>query len=155
MDQPLTTRQLESIMKGHMEPNVFKGVYSSDHLPRTENFTLPWCLIANSDCSHNGGMHWCAFYFHENGDGKYFDPFGREPKKLKWREFLKKNSKDGHWLMQRRQIQGSFTHYCGHYCTYYLLERHSKPFSVSDYKLMLHVNDSNIYTIFKKLLQKV
>lgn len=143
MDQPLTSTQLESIMK-KIGVNVFKGVYSSDHLPPAVKFSKPWCLIANTDCSHNGGSHWTGMYFDKEGSGHYFDSYGTPPQKKEWIQYLEKNSKDGHWVMQRRQIQGEFTPYCGHYAAYYLLERHSKPLSVSDYKLMLHVNDSNI-----------
>jgi len=138
-------------MKVLMGPQAFKGVYSSDHLPRTKNFTLPWCLIANTDCSHKGGTHWISMYFDQEGNGHYFDSYGREPRKLEWIRFLEKNSRSGHWLMQRQQLQGEFTPFCGQYAAYYLLERHSKPLAFSDYKLMLHVNDSNI---IKKLHEK-
>ena len=144
MDQPLSTRQLERIMKSCLPQTVFKGVFSSDYLPRSDHFRLPWCLIANTDCSHKGGTHWIGMYFDINADGHYFDSFGREPPKEKWIQFLKENSRTGHFVIQRRQLQSFFSPYCGHYTAYYLYKRHSTPLSVTDYQLTLDLTDRNI-----------
>ena len=151
MDKPLTTSDLDRIMSSRLA-GVFKGTYPSDHLPDSKNFTYPWCIIANSDCSHNGGSHWLAMYFDSDGNGHYFDSYGINPTRQKWIQFLETNSRSGHWDMQRRQIQGEFTPYCGHYTVYYLLERHFNP-DICDYKLMLSVNDSNIIHKLYSLLQ--
>ena len=144
MDQPLSTTQLERIMKKCLPPNVFKGVFSSDHLPRTDHFTLPWCLIANTDCSHRRGSHWIGMYFDVNADGHYFDSFGHHPTKKEWIQFLQENSRTGHWVMQRRKIQREFSSFCGYYTVYFLFKRHTCPLSESDYEIMLDVNDNNI-----------
>lgn len=136
-------------MTKRLGTKVFKGVHSSDHLPNTDSFKYPWSIIANSDCSHKGGGHWIGMYFDHNGDGHYFDSYGKEPTKIHWIKFLVKNSRSGHWDMQRRQIQGKFTPFCGHYVALFLIKRHSEPLVVCDYKLMLDINDTNIINHFK------
>ena len=145
MDQPLNTSELESMMRALVGSKVFKGVYPSDHLPDTTNFGKPFCLIINEDCSHRPGTHWNGMYFDEGG-GHYFDSYGNPPKKKHWIQFLENNSRSGHWVMQRRQIQSEFSPFCGHHTALFLYLRHSMPSSFSDYQLMLNVNDSNICT---------
>lgn len=142
MDQPLYTKQLDHILKPM--GGIFKGTYPSDELPNCQHFTFPWCLIANTDCSHKPGAHWIGIYFDTEQNGHYFDSYGMAPTKRKWLQFLTRNSRSGYWDMQRRKIQSEWSPFCGHYVAYYLLARHLCPLSVSDYKLMLHVNDSNI-----------
>ena len=153
MVQPLTTTQLEDIMHRQL-PNVFKGVFPSDHLPQNHNYSLPWCLIANSQCSHMKGNHWQAFYFDEEGRGHFFDSYGKQPQKTAWINFLQRNSCSKHWVMQRRKIQSEFSAFCGYYSIYFLLKRHSSPLIISDYHLMLHVNDSNIIEKLRTMLRK-
>ena len=152
MVQPLTTTQLEEIMHRNL-PQVFKGVFPSDCLPRTHNYSLPWCLILNSSCSHKKIGHWIAFYFDIEGTGHYFDSYGKQPQKTAWIKFLERNSRSKHWVMQRRKIQSEFSAFCGYYAIYYLLKRHSSPLSISDYHLMLHVNDSNIIERLRNISQ--
>ena len=154
MNQPLTTTQLDSFMMKCMGPEIFKGVFASDHLPNMDLYSYPYCIIANTDCCHKGGAHWIGMYFDRCGDGHYFDSYGMEPKNITWIKYLVENSRNGHWTMQRRSIQGQFTPYCGHYVTLYLIRRHLESLVVSDYKLMLDINDSNVVNTLMKYLYK-
>ena len=151
--EPLNTTQLENIMHKHL-PNVFKGVFPSDHLPKTHNYSLPWCLICNSECSHTKGSHWLSFYADTNKTLHYFDSYGKQPQKTAWIDFLERNSRSKHWVMQRRKIQSEFSAFCGYYTIYFLLKRHSTPLSVTDYRLMLNVDDSNIIEQLENILKK-
>ena len=142
MDKPLTNRQLDRMLRPM--GSIYKGTFPSDHLPNCKDFTYPYCIIANTDCSHLGGTHWVAMYFDSEGNGHYFDSFGMQPPRNKWLDFLTRNSRSGHWNMQRRKIQSEWSPFCGQYASYYLMARNSHPLSVSDYELMLHLNDGNI-----------
>ena len=71
MDEPLHTMQMDYILRKNL-PDTFKGVYSSDHLPETEHFELPWCMVLNSVCSHLQSGHWLALYVDVQGTGHFF-----------------------------------------------------------------------------------
>ena len=140
--EPLSNLQIDHILR--LTVPCFKGVYSSDQLPEdTEDYGLPWCLVSNTDCSHKSGQHWVSIYFDSQGFGHYFDSYGKMPTKVAWLNYLKRKSRNGHWSMQRRVIQGLFSPFCGHYAILYLLLRHSNTVD-SDYSLMLNCNDTNI-----------
>ena len=152
-DRALDTRELDYILSRHL-PCIYRGVYSSDLLPVVTNFKLPWGIMVNTDCSHGPGIHWQCWYKSTDGIIHHFDSYGLPTKKLKLLHFLQTNSKGGHWTMQRRKIQGEFSHYCAHYCIYFMLVRSKTPLNVSDYNLMLDVNDSNIMEKLNRLLCK-
>jgi len=148
----LNTKQLDAVLRKRL-PDEFRGVYSSDLLP-PDCGRLPWCIILNTDCSHGQGIHWQCWFKSSQGVIHHFCSYGSHPKKLKWIEYLQANSRNGHWVMQRRRIQSEFSPFCGHYCLYYLLVRCRTPLDITDYAIMLDVNDSNILQKLYKLLTK-
>jgi len=150
--EALSTNQLHKILCKRL-PQVFKGVYSSDLLPESKHYELPWCIVVNTDCSHGSGIHWQSWYKDVEGIIHHFCSLGSPPVTKKWLKYLNVHTRNGHWVMQRRKIQGTFSSFCGHYCLYYLLVRCNTPLHVSDYNIMLDVNDSNILTKLNMLIQ--
>jgi len=151
-DRALNTNELHTILSQHL-PGIFRGVYPSDHLPADSvKFSLPWTILLNTDCSHRDGMHWQCWFKSKDGVIHHFCSFGNPPKKLKWLKFLKDNSKNGHWIYQRRKIQGTFTHYCGHHSLMFAILRNKTPLTISDYRLMLDIDDANVQNKLNVLL---
>lgn len=142
-DEPLDSVQLNAILSKRL-PGNFKGVFSSDLLPDAKSFKEPWSMCLNLECSHRRGSHWICWVKTGTGIIHHFCSYGSPPEMATWLQFLKRNSKDGHWVMQRRKIQGEFTPYCGHYCIYFIIMRNKTPLDVSDFEIMKDVNYGNI-----------
>ena len=105
----------------------FNGVFARDRLPlRRKNGGY----IINFDLFSQPGSHWVAVYVH--GDlVEYFDPFGRAPHHTEILFFLGNN-----FTFNSVQLQPIFSKYCGHYCIYYLIQRHYNNSSNSIVKIL-------------------
>ena len=67
----------------------FLGVFPSDKLPQPLD-KHPCGFVANTDPSSKPGMHWVAFYFPSEGEGEFFDSYGRSPEYYKsFKNFFK------------------------------------------------------------------
>jgi len=71
----MNTRQIDHAIRRHVRD--FDGVYSSDTLLQCNR--RPKLFVANTHTSDHPGEHWISIYIDRNGDGKYFDSFGRPP----------------------------------------------------------------------------
>ena len=98
----------------------FKGVFSSDCLPR-QRLKLPAALISNLDPKSKEGSHWVAFYLSPNGRGEYFDSYGHPPLLESYKDFLQINCQS--WVCNQRMLQNPATSSCGQHCLYYLCLR--------------------------------
>ena len=101
---------------------TFRGVYSSDTLPRKWIERLPCAFVVNTDKEHQPGSHWTAIYMDEHGHGEYFDSYGLPPLSKSVLDFLEHQSKSN-WTFNTRQLQGSFTTMCGGYCIFFIMYR--------------------------------
>lgn len=115
------------------------------------DITYPFCFMANTECAHNTGAHWVAFYFDHQGTARYFDSFGRQPMYSEWMNYLTGNSKHGLWDFSKTQIQSLDSIACGQYCIYYLLKRHYTSLKVDDYLLMHNVTENDVLRLVKNL----
>jgi len=93
----------------------FLGVYAADRLPL--NLQISSCLVANTDPHDKPGQHWIAIFIDHEGNGEYFDSYGRPP--LKEIEYFLPKS----YIYNQKRLQGITTAVCGQYCIYYLTNR--------------------------------
>lgn len=152
-DEALDSVQINAILSKRL-PGNFIGVFSSDLLPDVKSTgDEPWSLCLNLQCSHRRGSHWISWVKTSTGIIHHFCSYGLPPEMTEWLRFLKTNSRNGHWVMQRRKIQSEFSPYCGHYCIYFTLMRNITPWDVSDSQIMQDVNDGNIIEKLNCLLR--
>ena len=104
----MNTRQIDYVIRRHV--HEFDGVFSIDNLPPKDN---PKLLVANTDPSHQPGEHWIAISVDRNGDGKYFDSFGRPPLTA-FKRYLNKLCRS--WSYNKTQYQSVASELCGPYC---------------------------------------
>ena len=153
----MDTFTIEELLMKELGHRVFKGVHSASMLPivgdisSNRDISYPFCFVANTECQHNPGEHWVAFYFDRGGEAHYFDSFGKQPLYRAWLNYLTGNSSQGLWDYSKTQIQSLDSPACGHYCIYYLIKRHCTPLNVNDYKLMLNVSESEVLNFVNAL----
>ena len=99
--------------------DTFRGVYSSNTLPRKKIKDRPCTLVVNTDEEHEPGSHWTAIYLDSNGVGEYFDSYGLPPLSKHVVNFMNTNTK--HWTFNKRQLQNVITTMCGPYVIFFLM----------------------------------
>lgn len=115
--------QIEQCLKSDsFAKHTFRGVYSSDQLPKVRVDRLPCAVVANTDPITKPGKHWVAFYIDEHNHAEYFDSYGLKPTLAAFKTFLTRNSV-GEWITNDTPLQGAFSSVCGQYCLFYLLHR--------------------------------
>lgn len=115
----MNTRELEAVLKEDVKVGpLFAGVFACDKLPR--EVTYPSALVMNTEPHTLPGEHWVAAFFAKDGQGEFFDSYGREPQGA-MRALMNRCA----WNVKYNQkpVQGLLASTCGHYCTYYLLHR--------------------------------
>lgn len=95
------------------------GVFSLDKIP--EITAIPDCFILNLDKEKDPGSHWVALFIDHDGNGEYFDSYGRMPGKRTIREFLDQNCST--WTWNDKHLQSPYSSVCGHYCVFFLFHR--------------------------------
>ncbi len=115
----MDTRQLGRLcrMDPHINP-VFQGVFPSDCLPKKQVY--PSAYIANTDGKAKPGAHWVAVFIDHEGNGDYFDSYGRVPTTI-FKTYLDKQCLQ--WQYNGKQLQTSLTSTCGQYCIFFLHQR--------------------------------
>ena len=103
--------------------NEFLGVFACDRLPARLPMKRPLLAICNTDPHYKEGQHWVAVYVDENSHGEYFDSFGREPPRI-FKIFLNNNCVE--WTSNTVRLQSVISSFCGHYCVFYCLLKHSR-----------------------------
>ena len=73
--------------------------------------------VINTDPNDKPGEHWVAAYI-KGGRGEYYDPLGLPPLHKDIMNFLPKK-----WTYNDKTVQNIVSYYCGHHCTYYLINR--------------------------------
>lgn len=110
----MDTRELQSCMK-KICPAIESHVFPANRIP--VYMDLPVYIITNLDPDSKPGSHWVAIHIDINGNGEYFDSFGRKP--LGYHKlFLTRNAKK--WFYNHMTIQNHFTSVCGKYCLVYI-----------------------------------
>ena len=97
----------------------FDGVFPCDKLPQTIQY--PCAVVANTDPSNEQGEHWVAFHFDNEGNGEYFDSYGRPPENNSLFAFLVNNSVT--CKCNSVPVQGLNSEVCGQYCISFLAQR--------------------------------
>ena len=69
-------RQIKHIISWHVYQ--FHSIYNSDNLPQRHG---PKLLIANTNLTHCPGEQWIDISVDGQGNGQYFNSFGRPPSK--------------------------------------------------------------------------
>lgn len=110
----MDTEELQLCMK-KICPTIESNVFPANRIPVFMN--LPVYIISNLDPDSKPGSHWIAIHIDINGNGEYFDSFGRKPTGYH-KLFLKRNSKK--WFHNHVSIQNHFTSVCGEYCLVYI-----------------------------------
>ena len=103
----MDSRQIDRVIRRHVR--AFDGVYSCDDLPQRN----PRLLVANTDPSDEPGEHWIAISMDENGNGKYFDSFGRPPP-TSFECYLDRHCTS--WTHKATQYQSATSEVCRQYC---------------------------------------
>ena len=95
------------------------GCFPSDKLPVPTKF--PFGLVVNTDKSTEPGTHWLALWVDNDGNGEYFDSYGRKPPEVIERYLLRHSKK---WqCVLNAPIQGHLTAVCGQHCIHFLYQR--------------------------------
>lgn len=135
----MNSQQIDSILRyNQYSKRYFKGVYAADQLPLIVD-SYPAAFVVNTDPSHKPGTHWVSFYFNANGNGDFFDSYGKTPEFYndEFKVFLDNNT--GKWKYNKKQLQHISSVVCGQYVVYYLIMK-CRP----------NVDGSKIMSVFTK-----
>lgn len=110
----MDTEELQLCMK-KICPTIESHVFAANRIPVFMD--LPIYIISNLDPDSKPGSHWVAIHIDINGNGEYFDSFGRKPSGYH-KLFLKRNAKK--WFYNHIIIQNHLTSVCGKYCLVYI-----------------------------------
>ena len=73
----MTIRKL--LIKDWTVKQIFRGVFSSDCLPKHVRKGVAHAFVINTDPHYKPGTHWVAVYVSAFGRATYFDSFGMLP----------------------------------------------------------------------------
>ena len=141
----MNSQQIDWILRRHVG-RQFQGVYSCDDLPER-----PTLLIANTQPANRPGDHWIAISVHRNGNGQYFDSYGRPPSKT-FRDYMNRHCRKT-WSYSRKQLQSAVSNVCGQYCIVWCLlnSRASVDLSSLLYTSDTGLNDSIVKEIVSRM----
>lgn len=92
-----------------------KGVFPSDKVPR---LYPPADVIINTDPHFRPGEHWVALWISKNGDGIFFDSYGRPLANKCFLRRIKKYCKT--FKCNKMKIQSDFSSVCGEFSFMFL-----------------------------------
>lgn len=99
---------------------IFRGVFSSNNIPKIDECLFPSAYIVNTDNDYEPGEHWVAFYFESNSSlPEYFDSYGLYPLRSSFLKFM--NNKP--FKYSTHTIQNLYSSVCGHYVIYFVFQR--------------------------------
>jgi hypothetical protein len=127
----------------------FLGVFARDELP-SNIIKYPASLILNNEKKNQPGEHWIALFITKN-NCYFFDSFGNRPQYYRLYSYLKKFSKK--IIYNNQVIQDYDSHYCGHYCLYFLFLK-SRGFGLDHIKRLFSKTDKNFNDLLIKNLLK-
>uniref|UniRef100_A0A1Y1LYY3 Ubiquitin-like protease family profile domain-containing protein n=1 Tax=Photinus pyralis TaxID=7054 RepID=A0A1Y1LYY3_PHOPY len=137
-----------------IQKKAARAVFASDELIRA-SVRRPFAAIVNTDVSTRTGQHWNGIYIDEDGNGEYFDSFGRPPTGLHLK-FLKKHARK--FTFNSRVLQHPLSTYCGQYCLMYLVFKFNN-LSLKEFVDMfnndLECNDDIIDLLYNMTFYKV
>ena len=96
----------------------FLGVFAADEIPR--NIRTPAIFFTNTDARGLPREHWIAIYFNDDGNGEFFDSFGRSSGPY-FANYMDKHSSA--WIYNDTQLQNLASTFCGNYCVFYYIYR--------------------------------
>jgi hypothetical protein len=139
----------EKLTGDDMSKKNFVNVLARDELPL--KIKWPSSFVINTDKSSKPGEHWLAMYYDKNGTCEFFDPLGFSPKYYDLNEYLKASSHEYYYNSQ--QIQGLFSHYCGYYCTLFIMVK-SRNFNLKYFLKLFSKNTQTNDLIIRELLNE-
>ena len=117
MANALATDQIVALVKGNKKVSrKFMGVFGADEIPR--QIPPNHYLIANCCPIHMPGIHWVGLYGSSSEIVELFDSTGSHPSMY---SHLKLPKTCRVIRYNPRQIQGTLSNTCGHFCLLYLL----------------------------------
>lgn len=110
----MNTLQIQNYMKKICHSLEF-NVFAANRIPI--HVTTPFYMISNLDPDTKPGSHWVAICVNADGNGEYFDTFGRKPNGYHL-TFLRRNTNC--YIYNNKPIQSVFSSVCGEYCLLFL-----------------------------------
>lgn len=144
----MDTIEIQSFLK-KIHPQLEFNVYASNCIPMYG--ALPIYLVCNLDPDTKPGSHWVAIAVDVNGNGEYFDSYGRKPTGYHL-NFMKRNCKK--WIYNDKRLQNDLTSVCGEYCLVYLFFKFFKKSMldfVNNFSNNTLCNDLLLRRIFKSI----
>jgi len=114
-----TNQLLKCIREDSSLDEQCSGVHPVDRIP--ELVKRPECFILNLDPHYKKGSHWIAIYVDQEGQGEFFDTYGRKPHKQLIRKYLRENCPT--WTFNKKLIQSPYSSVCGQHCLHFLYHR--------------------------------
>ena len=112
-------RQIRDLLiKDWSVKQIFRGVFSSDGLPKQVRKGVAHAFVINTDPHDKPGAHWVALYVSAFGRATYFDSFGMLPFPQTIADFLTYNQ----WTLRSNPVtlQSFDTSTCGLYCVLFI-----------------------------------
>ena len=112
--------QIEKLLKNHPKTKkFFKGVYSSNTLPKLLKSEKKMFVVVNLDPSYKNGSHWIAMMkTPKNKHNVYFDSYGKKPPFKHFKTFLKNK-----YNWNKQQLQHDLSTACGQWCIFFIWEK--------------------------------
>ena len=106
------------LIKDWSVKQIFRGVFSSDGLPKQVRKGVAHAFVINTDPHDKPGTHWVAVYVSAFGRATYFDSFGMSPFPKTIADFLSYNQ----WTLRINPvtIQSFGASTCGLYCVLFI-----------------------------------
>ena len=145
--------EIDDILKRASGKSLFyRGVYSSDNLPKRKIVRLPMALVANLSPSSSIGTHWISIFINKNRIGHYFDSYGLPPVQEDIVKFLHRNCRKIKY--NYTQLQSTNSSVCGAYVICYIIYTMKNQDSQKQFKDLFSKNTFiNDYCIQKMLIK--
>lgn len=143
------------LQKDWLVRQIFRGVFSSDTLPRLAKGTTH-ALIINLDEADGPGTHWVAVFINAFGGLTYFDSFGMPPFIPNIERFIKLNSRKV--FFNTVPLQNFLSRTCGLWAIFFI-ERMSRGDSLHRLISCFNTdstlkNDNRIKAMFKHRMRR-
>ena len=150
--KPLTTLQINKILKNNPSTKNFIGTFPACIIPKTNKKN--YSFIINTHDHFNSGEHWVAFVV-RNKKTYFFDSFGRNPFHYHFPKYFTTICKKFSTIhYNSKQIQGFDKVSCGYFCIHFIyFMSYNLNYSdfLKEYSKNFEKNDKIVYSIVKSL----